>query len=186
MRAAIVAALLLAAACQREPAGTQQTAPATAPGTVSGISHAGDRLSGSTSALTADTSGLMVRVTDTARIVELATDTLFAFDSAKLEPGAEPNLLRTAELIRQAPAGDLRIVGHTDAKGADDYNQTLSQQRAEAVATWLRQQVGVRQRTIAAEGKGETAPIAPNTRPDGSDDPDGRAKNRRVEVVIPR
>jgi outer membrane protein OmpA-like peptidoglycan-associated protein len=52
------------------------------------------------------------------------------------------------------------------------------------VAAWLRQQVGVRQRQITTSGKGEAEPIAPNTRPDGGDDPAGRARNRRVELII--
>ena len=73
------------------------------------------------------------------------------------------------------------MIGHTDSHGSAAYNQTLSEARAKTVADWFGQQVGVRQRQFAVE----TAPIAPNAKADGTDDPAGRAKNRRVEVILP-
>lgn len=143
-------------------------------------------LTAAVSDLRADTSGLNVRETAFGTVVELPADTLFEFDKADLSPDAATNLAKVAELIRSAPAGPIKIVGHTDAKGDDAYNQRLSEQRAAAVADWMKEQVGVRQRTFDVAGKGETEPVAANQKPDGSDDPDGRARNRRVEIVIPK
>lgn len=138
------------------------------------------------SSLSANTSGFSVRITDTSTIVDLASDALFAFDSAKLSTEATSSLAKTADLIRAGSTGDIAIVGHTDAKGDDAYNQRLSEQRAQAVANWMMGQVGVRLRSFAVSGQGEASPVAPNAKPDGSDDPSGREKNRRVEVVIPK
>jgi outer membrane protein OmpA-like peptidoglycan-associated protein len=119
-------------------------------------------------------------------VVALASDTLFAFDKAELAPEAVPNLRRTHELIRRSGAGEITVTGHTDAKGDDAYNQELSRRRAQAVVDWLRRQDGLHAPAFKAVGRGATAPIAPNTRSDGSDDPEGRARNRRVEVKIPK
>jgi outer membrane protein OmpA-like peptidoglycan-associated protein len=126
---------------------------------------------------------LQVRETATDVRIELAADVLFEFDQATLLPKAEATLTKAAEFIREHAAGVVRIEGHTDAKGDDAYNQRLSERRADAVRQWLARQrlSGVR---FASRGFGETQPVAANTRPDGSDDPDGRQKNRRVEIVI--
>ena len=146
---------------------------------------AGGGLTGRVSALNATVSGLNTRVTDTATIIDLPADALFDFDKATLTAAAEGELRKAAELIRQSPAGPIGVIGHTDSKGDDAYNQTLSEARARTVADWFGKQVGVRTRSFEVSGKGESAPVAPNARPDGSDDPAGRTKNRRVEVVVP-
>lgn len=138
------------------------------------------------SPLSGTVTGFAVRTTDLATIVMLDADILFDFDKATLRPDAEAQLGKTADLIRQGGAGAIAIDGFTDAKGSDAYNLDLSRRRAETVADWMRRQVGVRQRTFTVTGKGEAEPVAPNTQPDGSDDPAGRAKNRRVQIVIPR
>lgn len=143
-------------------------------------------LTGEVSALSADRSGLNVRVTDFGTVVDLPADALFDYDKATLTPAAETELRKAAELIRRAPAGPIQVIGHTDSHGEARYNQTLSEARARTVATWFGTQVGVRQRTFQTSGKGETAPIAPNATADGRDDPQGRQKNRRVEVVLPK
>lgn len=153
-------------------------------GSVKEMPATGGGLTGQVSALTGDVSGLNTRVTDMGLVIDLPADALFEFDKADLTPAAEAELNKAAELIRRSPAGPIAVIGHTDAKGDDAYNQTLSEARAKTVADWFGGQVGVRQRTFQVSGKGETAPIAPNARPDGSDDAAGRAKNRRVEVVV--
>jgi outer membrane protein OmpA-like peptidoglycan-associated protein len=158
------------------PAATPTPAPATTPG----------GMTGSVSSLTGDVSGLNIRVTDMGTIIDLPADALFEFDKADLTPAAEAQLQKVAALIRQAPPGGIQVIGHTDAKGDDAYNQRLSEARARTVADWFGRQVGVRQREFAVSGKGETAPIAPNETATGADDPAGRTKNRRVEVILPR
>lgn len=158
------------------PAPTAAAAPANAPG----------GMTGTVSNLTGDISGLNIRVTDMGTIIDLAADALFEFDKADLTPAAHAQLQKAAALIRKAPPGGIQVIGHTDAKGDDAYNQRLSEARARTVADWFARQVGVRQRDFAVSGKGETAPIAPNETATGADDPAGRAKNRRVEVILPR
>src|SRR2546421_430108 len=78
-------------------------------------------------------------------------------------------------------ARQVSIEGHTDSKGSEEYNQRLSERRAEAVASALDRE-GVSQSRTHARGFGKKYPIAPNQNSDGSDNPPGRAKNRRVEV----
>jgi outer membrane protein OmpA-like peptidoglycan-associated protein len=146
----------------------------------------GSNLTGQVSALASGVGGLDIRVTDTGTIIDLPADALFDFDKATLTPGATEQLEKSAQMIRSAPAGAIRIVGHTDSKGDDAYNQKLSEARAQTVADWFARQVGVRQREFQVSGMGERAPIAPDQTPDGQDNPTGRAKNRRVEVVLPK
>lgn len=190
MRQTARLALLLLGACSKQ--ASDQPVTAATPhvsgerATVSGTGAIGSELRGQVSALHGDTSGLTTRTTAFGTVVELPTDTLFAFDKAELSPQAEANLQQVAELIRRAPPGPIAVTGHTDSKGDDAYNQALSERRANAVATWLRAQVGVRQRAITVAGKGESEPVVPNTRPDGSDDEAGRARNRRVELLLPK
>ena len=136
--------------------------------------------------LNADISGLDTRITDMGLVIDLPSDALFEYDKAELTPAAETELRKVAEVIRAGPPGSIQVIGHTDSDGNDAYNQTLSEARARTVADWFGQQVGVRQRQFAVSGKGETAPIAPNATADGKDDPAGRARNRRVEVIVPK
>jgi outer membrane protein OmpA-like peptidoglycan-associated protein len=126
---------------------------------------------------------LQVKETETDLRIELAADVLFDFDKATLLPRAEATLAKAAQFIRERAAGTVRIEGHTDAKGDDAYNQKLSERRADSVRQWLARQ-GLPGLRFSSRGLGETRPVAPNARPDGADDPDGRQKNRRVEIVI--
>lgn len=126
---------------------------------------------------------LQVKETETEVRIELAADVLFEFDKATLLPKAEDTLKKAAEFIRQRAAGVVRIEGHTDAKGDDAYNQRLSERRAESVRQWFARN-GLADLRFSSRGLGETRPVAPNTKPDGADDPEGRQKNRRVEIVI--
>ncbi len=116
-------------------------------------------------------------------VVSLPGDVLFDFDKADLRADAQPMLARMAELLTAFHAAPVVVSGHTDAMGSDAYNQGLSERRAATVSAWL-QQRGIRSQRIRAEGLGESRPAAPNTRADGSDDPDGRQRNRRVEFTI--
>ncbi len=93
-------------------------------------------------------------------------------------------LKQAAKIIRGKAKGAVRIEGHTDSKGSDPYNQKLSERRAQAVKTWLTEKEGLRNAEFAIQGFGAKKPVAPNKKPDGSDDPDGRQKNRRVEIIF--
>lgn len=113
--------------------------------------------------------------------IDLPADVLFDFDKADLRPDALPTLQKAAELIQSYPRAPLRVVGHTDSKGSDGYNDTLSQRRSQAVAQALQERTG---RSAAAQGRGKHEPVAANTTPDGQDDPAGRQRNRRVQILI--
>jgi outer membrane protein OmpA-like peptidoglycan-associated protein len=76
--------------------------------------------------------------------------------------------------------------GHTNSIGDDAYNVAMSERRAASVATWLTTKGGIPAGRLEAKGFGKTSPVAANRNSDGSDNPEGRQKNRRVEVIIPR
>lgn len=119
-----------------------------------------------------------------ALVVNLQNDILFDFNSAQITPKASESLKQLAYLIQQDRKGMVVIRGHADAVGDDAYNVKLSKKRADAVAAWLKELTGLNRETFLTQGLGEAYPVAANTTSDGSDDPEGRAKNRRVEVVI--
>lgn len=127
---------------------------------------------------------LEVKETDTEVRIELAADVLFDFDRANILPKAEQTLTQVAQVVRERSHGSIRIEGHTDSKGSAAYNQRLSRQRADSVTAWLRMQPGLTTRPFTPEGFGAIRPVAPNTRPGGSDDPEGRQRNRRVEIIL--
>lgn len=87
------------------------------------------------------------------------------------------------KLMTLNPELIIEIQSHTDNKGSDAYNQKLSQKRAQGVVDYLITK-GFDKSRLKAVGYGESKPIAPNEKPDGSDDPDGRAKNRRTDFKI--
>jgi len=109
--------------------------------------------------------------------VTFASGLLYDFDSDAVKPTARTNLLSLSQSLDKYPGSDLLILGHTDSVGTDDYNKRLSVRRADAAAEYLVGQ-GVERSRIATGGLGEEEPIAPN------DTPDGRSRNRRVEVAI--
>ena len=128
--------------------------------------------------------GISARETARSIVIELSSDILFDFDRADLRPGAEQSLRKIAEFIAARDKRDVLIEGYTDAKGSDDYNGKLSLARAESVHRWLVRNGRLESATISTAGRGASNPVAPNTQPDGRDDPVGRQKNRRVEIII--
>jgi outer membrane protein OmpA-like peptidoglycan-associated protein len=118
----------------------------------------------------------------TPTTLRIPSDVLFDFGSATLSPAAT-SAIETLRAQVSATSGTVLVEGHTDGIDDDASNQRLSEQRAAAVRDALAAELGTgfEYRTT---GFGETRPVAPNTRPDGTDDPDGRAQNRRVEVIV--
>jgi outer membrane protein OmpA-like peptidoglycan-associated protein len=104
-------------------------------------------------------------------------DALFDFNKSNLRPEAEETLVAAGPEIAKLGGKPARIEGHTDAIGSDAYNFKLSEARATTVR-------GMVPAATPIKGFGKTKPIAPNTTSDGRDDPEGRQKNRRVEVVF--
>jgi outer membrane protein OmpA-like peptidoglycan-associated protein len=112
-------------------------------------------------------------------IVGISADVLFDFGSAELTDAARAVLAGLADEVGAAE-GPIDVVGHTDGIGTDEFNQDLSLRRAESVAQALRAELGG-DRTVTTEGRASSEPLQPET-VGGQDDPDARARNRRVEI----
>src|SRR5690606_31526168 len=108
----------------------------------------------------------------------------FDFDKSTLRPDAVAILNEAIEILKRYPDLRVEVAGHTDAKGTDAYNQALSERRASAVYDYLTSNGIDASRLVGPNGYGESRPIAPNTNPDGSDNPEGRAINRRTELNV--
>jgi len=123
-------------------------------------------------------------------VLHLPGDVLFAFDKADLKPraGVKPHaedvLWEAAYYIQKKSPSRIRIEGHTDGIGPAGYNMGLSVRRAEAVRQWLIARKIVTPSNTEIKGWGMSKPAAPNIKPNRSDDPVGRAKNRRVEIWL--
>jgi outer membrane protein OmpA-like peptidoglycan-associated protein len=130
-------------------------------------------------------SGMAFREEGRGLRVTLDADVLFDFDRAELRRDAGPRLQRLMEEVSaRVPRPAFRVEGHTDWIGSDAYNLRLSARRAEAVRNWLVQAGGVPRPAVSTAGFGESRPVAPNSTPDGRDHPEGRQRNRRVELLV--
>lgn len=116
--------------------------------------------------------------------ISLSGDVLFDFDKWDIRPEAKETLDKIAKVVKELKKNNVLIEGHTDSKGSDSYNLKLSQNRADSVKRWFLEKSDLNQVTFITMGYGKSKPVASNTMPDGSDNPKGRAKNRRVEIKI--
>ena len=149
-----------------------------------GAAAGGIEAAGTTLGLEGALKELKAEVTAAEIKIDLAADVLFDFDKATIKKEAEPSLQHLATVLKGNPGAAVTIEGHTDAKGAEAYNQTLSEQRAASVKQWLVANAQVNGGTISTRGWGKAKPVTPNAKPDGTDDPEGRAKNRRVQIIV--
>jgi len=116
--------------------------------------------------------------------MNLSGDVLFDYDKAVLKPEAEQALKKVAVVLSQFPESNVTVEGYTDSKGTKATNMQLSRERAQAVKDWLVKNGGVAAPNITTKGFGEQYPIAANKNADGSDNPLGRALNRRVSIIV--
>ncbi len=107
----------------------------------------------------------------------------FEFDSARLTAQAGNRLDNVVNALQGSPNLNVRVEGHTDSIGSSSYNLDLSQRRADSVKAYLSSH-GIAASRMTTQGFGETRPVAPNTKPNGSGNPAGRAQNRRVELHV--
>jgi outer membrane protein OmpA-like peptidoglycan-associated protein len=120
----------------------------------------------------------ILQTRDSARgLIVNMSDVLFDTGSYTLKPGAREKLAKISGIVLAHPGLSLQIEGHTDSVGGDDFNQQLSERRADSVRDFLAEE-GVPPSSIAARGFGRTQPVASN------DTPEGRQRNRRVELVV--
>ncbi len=120
----------------------------------------------------------ILQTRDSARgLIVNMSDVLFDTGSYTLKPGAREKLAKISGIVLAHPGLTLQIEGHTDSVGGDDFNQQLSERRADSVRDFLAEQ-GVAGSSITARGFGKMQPVASN------DTPEGRQRNRRVELVV--
>lgn len=117
------------------------------------------------------------RVREDLLKLTLSSEVSFDYDSAAIKPTFRPSLDKLAQVLMKHDRSQITVVGHTDSRGAADYNQTLSERRAGAVVAYLND-YGVANWRLSAEGRGEREPRASNA------DDAGRQLNRRVEVFV--
>lgn len=122
-------------------------------------------------------------VSDKGISVPLPDSVLFDFGSVALRGPAREKLSLVAGLAKASPEAKVGISGHSDSVGTDDFNLRLSEARAGVVREAL-VILGIERGRLTSQGYGETRPVAPNTHPDGSDNPSGRQQNRRVEILL--
>jgi outer membrane protein OmpA-like peptidoglycan-associated protein len=121
---------------------------------------------------------LIMETRDTARgLIVNMSDVLFEFGKSTLRPEAREKLAKISGIVLSHPGLRLDIEGHTDSIGSDEYNQRLSEARAEAARSYL-QSAGIPADSLSARGFGESSPVASN------DTDAGRRQNRRVELVV--
>jgi outer membrane protein OmpA-like peptidoglycan-associated protein len=119
---------------------------------------------------------LQARVTDRGLVLTLG-DVLFESGRADLKTGAAGNLNKLVFFLNKHPDRSVAIEGYTDSVGSEDYNQGLSQRRADSVRSYLVRQ-GIGSGRLTASGLGTSDPVA------GNDSASGRQQNRRVEVIV--
>jgi outer membrane protein OmpA-like peptidoglycan-associated protein len=120
----------------------------------------------------------ILQTRDSARgLIVNMSDVLFDTGSYTLKPGAREKLAKISGIVLAHPGLNLQIEGHTDSVGSDEFNQSLSERRADSVRDFLAEQ-GVPGSAITARGFGKTQPVA------GNDTAEGRQRNRRVELVV--
>jgi outer membrane protein OmpA-like peptidoglycan-associated protein len=107
----------------------------------------------------------------------------FDYNKADLKPESMVQLDSLVILLNEYPSMTIEINAHTDSIGTDKYNLDLSEARAYSVLTYLNQK-GILKSRLKSRGYGKSMPLESNSKPDGSDNPEGRARNRRVAFTI--
>ena len=110
-------------------------------------------------------------------VINFKEKVLFGFDQSVLTSNAQVNLDKLTNVLQKYPDTNIEIIGHTDNKGSDAYNNDLSQRRSNSVSSYLKDH-GINNSRLLTKGMGESDPVASN------DTDEGRAQNRRVEFVI--
>ena len=110
-------------------------------------------------------------------LISFDSGILFGYDSSTLQPEAKANISKLADILKKYPDSNILITGHTDSDGSENYNQTLSEKRAQSVSDYTMYK-GISPSRLSTVGLGETEPVASN------DTADGKQLSRRVEIAI--
>jgi outer membrane protein OmpA-like peptidoglycan-associated protein len=147
--------------------------------TVGGVTGAiiGNQMDKQAAEIKKEIPGVAVQRVGEGIVIEFTSDVLFAFDAANLKPAARDNLDKLVIILNKYPDTNIEIHGHTDSKGAEAYNQTLSERRTNTVSSYLVNK-SIDSQRLTSIGYGETQPKYSN------ETADGRSRNRRVEFAI--
>lgn len=137
----------------------------------------GNRMDAQAERLARELEGAQVSRVGEGIAVTFDSGVLFPFDSSDLTAEARANLRKLADSLQAEPRTDVMIVGHTDSRGSDAYNERLSERRGRAAMDYLAS-AGVAPARVQSRGRGEAEPIASN------ETEEGRRQNRRVEIAI--
>src|SRR5258708_4219364 len=116
--------------------------------------------------------------------MNLSGDVLFDYDKAALKPEAEQALKKVAVVLSQFPESKVTVEGYTDSKGTKATNMQLSRERAQAGKDWLVKNSGLLAAQNVTKQSAQDDPSTANKKTDGSDNPLGRALNRRVSIIV--
>ena len=169
----LMAAMLPLSACVTDPETGQRTISKTALG---GVGYYMDEQERKLRQQTAGTGINVIRDGDNL-VLDMPSEVTFGLDSANIDAGFRNTLDQVASTLTQYEKTYVDVMGHTDSTGSDAYNQSLSERRASAVASYLTSR-GVQSARLATRGYGESQPKASNL------DEAGRAANRRVEIRL--
>ena len=125
----------------------------------------------------------LVKIVPEVDEVIVMDNVYYDYDKYVLKEESYPSLDKIVEMLNENPTMEIEVSAHTDGRGTDAYNQKLSELRAKSVVDYLISK-GIAKNRLQAKGYGASMPIAPNTNPDGSDNPEGREKNRRTEFKV--
>lgn len=117
------------------------------------------------------------RLKDQSLKIDISSEVSFDFDSDQLKPTFKPTLNKVADILQRYERTVVHVIGHTDSVGSEEYNQRLSERRAQSVVDYLALQ-GVMRDRLRADGMGESQPRATN------ETAAGRQLNRRVELIV--
>lgn len=171
-----------AAACPADPAAAPPAAARTEPATTPPPAVRTETVTTPPPAVPPPPKSVEIVTTRCEQRLRVGSEVLFDFDKSDIRPEARPAIDYIAQAVQQA-GKPVVVEGHTDSIGSDAYNMRLSELRALTVQTEIAGRLAARL-PMASKGYGKSRPIADNQNPDGTDNPAGRQRNRRVEIVV--
>ena len=125
----------------------------------------------------------MTKIPNPIEVAVEVENVYYDFNEASIQEASFASLDKLVQLLKDNPTLNIQLNAHTDSKGEEDYNLKLSEERANSVVNYLVKK-GIDKKRLTAKGFGESTPIADNENADGTDNPEGRQKNRRTEFQV--
>jgi outer membrane protein OmpA-like peptidoglycan-associated protein len=125
----------------------------------------------------------MTKIPNPIEVAVEVENVYYNFNEASIQEASFASLDKLVQLLKDNPSLNIQLNAHTDSKGEEDYNLKLSEERANSVVNYLVKK-GIDKKRLTSKGFGESTPIADNENADGTDNPEGRQKNRRTEFQV--